>query len=42
MLWTTVSLLAAGFVFAYWRSRRKPATSEYSRWQAAAKRLRKV
>ena len=41
MLWTVGGLFAAVSVFAYWRSKRRPATSEYGRWQAAAKRLRK-
>ena len=34
MLWTGGSLFAAVSVFAYWRSKRRPATSEYGRWQA--------
>ena len=40
MLWTMASLCAAALLVGYLRTNRKPPVSEYSRWQAAAKRLR--
>jgi hypothetical protein len=40
MVWTIASLCTAAMLLAYLRGKRKPPASEYSRWQAAAKRLR--
>ena len=40
MLWIA-SLGAAALLVGYLRLKKKPVVSEYSRWSAAAKRLRK-